>query len=158
MSRSGLFKMFAGAAFLALVLTLACEAPKARNHARSAGGVVIDSAPADSSTRMRIARVGAGTYIGEILSGPDRDSLLTRWPDRNGKSLRVWIQQPRITDFDSTFIPIVRDAFTAWTQAGVPLTFSFVSDSAKADVHLTWIHHFKDPVSGKTLWIHDDNG
>jgi predicted Zn-dependent protease len=158
MSRSRRFTISVSTAFLALILTLGCSRPEARNHTRSAGGVVIDSTSLDSSTRMRITRMEAGTYIGDILSSPDRDSLLTRWPDRNGRSLRVWIQHSRITDFDSSFVPIVRSAFAAWTQAGVPITFSFVSDSAKADVHLTWVHRFKESASGKTLWVHDGTG
>src|SRR5215467_13413281 len=41
-------------------------------------------------TRRRIRDGQAGTYIGDVLAG--RDSSLSRWPDRRGIPLTVWIQ------------------------------------------------------------------
>jgi len=34
--------------------------------------------------------------------------------------------------------------------------FEFVADSASAEVHVDWTDHFDTPISGKTLWAHDD--
>jgi hypothetical protein len=51
----------------------------------------------------------------------------------------------------------VRDAFEDWSTTGIPLAFTFVSDSVSADVHVTWIDHFDESISGKTLWAHDDD-
>jgi hypothetical protein len=42
-------------------------------------------------------------------------------------------------------------------STGIPLSFKFVTDSAKADVHVTWIDRFDEQISGKTLWAHDED-
>jgi hypothetical protein len=118
-----------------------------------------DAAPGrDLEEVRRMLRLnGVGTYINELLV--ERDSSLTRWPDRRVKPLRVWVQ-PASTqpDFDSTYVPIVRDAFATWSQTGIPVRFNFVVDSSRADVHVTWIDRFTETISGKTLWAHDDDG
>jgi len=49
----------------------------------------------------------------------------------------------------------VREAFEEWQQLGIPVRFTFVVDSAAADVHVSWIDHFVEPISGKTLWARD---
>ena len=38
------------------------------------------------------------------------------------------------------------------------MRFTFVQDSARADVHVTWIDRFNETISGKTLWARDENG
>ena len=105
--------------------------------------------------RHLLAMSSEGTYIGEILA--ERDSAITRWPDRRANPLRVWVQPTTsLRDFSPDFVPLVRDAFTTWTETGVPLSFTFVLDSSTADVRVTWIDHFNEPISGKTLWSHDE--
>lgn len=105
--------------------------------------------------RKRLERSAAGTYIGEVLAA--HDSALARWPDRRGDPLRVWIQpMTRIRDWSPASVSIVREAFLEWTDTGIPLAFSFVLDSASADVRVTWTDRFSEPISGKTLWSHDD--
>jgi hypothetical protein len=116
--------------------------------------------PSDEDDRLeakRRLRDGAeGTYIGEILA--ERDSALARWPDRPSKPLSVWIQRrSRITDFSLSYADRVRDAFTQWDRLGLPMRFSFVDDSTRAEVHVTWIDHFDQPISGRTRWGRDDN-
>ena len=93
--------------------------------------------------------------IGEVLAA--HDSALARWPDRGALPLRVWIQpMARVRDWTPNHVAIVRDAFIEWGESGVPLAFSFVLDSASADVHVSWIDRFNEPISGKTLWSHDN--
>lgn len=138
----------------------------ARGVARAAASVSgLDSAFVAGDSRMkdleevrRLLRMNSdGTYIGELLI--ERDSSLTRWPDRRVKPLRVWVQPTsRHPDFDSTYVPIVRDAFATWSATGIPMRFTYVLDSARADVHVTWVDRFKETISGKTLWAHDDDG
>jgi hypothetical protein len=113
--------------------------------------------PLDAADVRRRLREGArGTYIHELLLG--RDSALTRWPDRLRRPLRVWVAPG---DPEVGWIPVfndqVRAAFTNWTDAGVPLRFAFVHDSAGADIHVTWVDRFAEPISGKTLWARDDH-
>ena len=96
----------------------------------------------------------AGTYIGEILT--ERDSTIVRWPDRTSHPLRVWVQSgDRIAGWDPAYVNQVRNAFTTWESVGIPVLYTFVLDSSDADVRVTWIDHFTDPISGRTLWGRD---
>lgn len=108
-----------------------------------------------ADVRSRLELSSAGTYIDEVLAA--HDSALARWPERGGQPLHVWIQPvARLRDWSPVAVSIVRDAFIEWSESGIPLTFSFVLDSASADVHVSWIDRFNEPISGKTLWSHDN--
>jgi predicted Zn-dependent protease len=104
----------------------------------------------------RLSQNEAGTYIGDILLA--RDSNVARWPDRTSHPLRVWVQAlPALADWNPAYPGQVRDAFSTWEAAGAPVPFTFVVDSAAADVHVTWVDHFEEQISGKTMWARDDN-
>jgi hypothetical protein len=147
--------------------TLAPESvPRARDSETSTGeeaspGLVRSSrepAPVRdlAEIRRRMLQNEAGTYIGDILLA--RDSNIARWPDRTSRPLRVWIQPTDTAhDWNPANVPQVRDAFTTWQAAGSPVPFTFVSDSTSADVHVTWVDHFEEQISGKTMWARDEN-
>lgn len=102
----------------------------------------------------RIRENAAGTYIHEILV--ERDSSLARWPERRVNPLRVWVGTGiGLKNWDSTHARRVRDAFVEWSTSGIPVRFTFVTDSADADIHVTWTEQFTDAISGKTLWARD---
>ena len=127
-----------------------------RDHAHA---VAVELSPARSmgrdEVRRRLASNEEGTYIGELLL--DRDSALTRWPDRDMRPLRVWIGSAEgMVGWNDEYREQVRVAFDTWQNAGIPMRFTFVRDSVGADVHVTWIDRFTDPISGKTLWSRDD--
>jgi hypothetical protein len=108
------------------------------------------------ATRERIRQGAPGTYINEILQ--QRDSAIARWPDRLVQPVRVWVGGGAgVADWKSDFQYRVYDAFDEWSSLGIPVRFTFVSDSAGADVKVSWIDHFADPISGKTLWARDRN-
>lgn len=108
-----------------------------------------------AEVRNRLELSSAGTYIGEVLAA--HDSSLARWPDRGAQPLRVWIQPvAQLRHWSPAAVDIVRDAFIEWGESGIPLNFSFVFDSASADVRVMWIDRFNEAISGKTLWSHDD--
>jgi hypothetical protein len=105
--------------------------------------------------KRRLELSALSTYLGEVLSA--HDSSLARWGDRGNNPLRIWIQPvARIPDWKPSLPPLVREAFLDWGEAGIPLNFAFVADSGNADVHVTWINRFSEPISGKTLWTHDE--
>jgi hypothetical protein len=105
--------------------------------------------------RQRVKDGEAGTYIGDILR--ERDSALVRWPDRTGNPLTVWIQPSSgVTDFTREYVSRVQVAFESWDALQLPVRFAFVADSAAADVHVNWIDHFNEPISGRTRWARDD--
>ena len=65
--------------------------------------------------------------------------------------------RPHPVVFDVAYPELVRNAFEEWMSTGIPLVFTFVRDSARADIHVTWIDRFTEQISGKTLWAHDDD-
>lgn len=110
----------------------------------------------DREFARRAIRIGEqGTYISEILRA--RDSVLARWPDRRGKPLRAWIQMASpVFEWHGGFVEQVRAAFEAWDELRLPVRFEIVTDSSKADVHVTWIDRFKEPISGRTRWTRNE--
>ncbi|HEY9228654.1 MAG TPA: matrixin family metalloprotease [Gemmatimonadaceae bacterium] len=117
-------------------------------------------AAARSETRakaLRKVRAGAsGTYIGEILA--ERDSSIARWATRRRVPLTVWIQpKSNVADFAPAYVDQVRQAFEAWDALDLPVRFTFVRDSTRAEVHVKWIDRFTAPISGRTRWSRDDD-
>jgi hypothetical protein len=109
-----------------------------------------------ADVRRRVRSEQAGTYIADILL--ERDSALARWPDRRGVPLTVWIQPAsNVRDFSTSFVARVRAAFEEWDGLHLPVHFTFVEDSSDADVHVSWIDRFRDPISGRTRWARDDS-
>jgi predicted Zn-dependent protease len=109
-----------------------------------------------SDIRDRIRRGEQGTYISEILAS--RDSSLARWPDRISRPIRVWVGSGHnLRGWDESYVGRVREAFDEWTKVGLPLAFTFVVDSAGAEVRVIWVDQFNDAISGKTLWARDRN-
>jgi len=130
------------------------EAPAVSAPSRKAAAPD-DRLPDAEDVKRRLVREGARTYLGEVLAA--HDSSLARWADRRSEPLKVWIQpSARISDWTPALPPLVREAFVDWGEAGVPLNFTFVPDSASANVRVTWIDRFTEPISGKTLWTHDE--
>jgi predicted Zn-dependent protease len=113
------------------------------------------TAPNAAAVRAELRAGAAGTYIADILR--ERDSSLSRWPDRDDTPLAVWIQPSSdVEDFAPEYVEGVREAFDAWASVDIPVQFAFVDDSAQADVHVRWIDHFDEPISGRTRWSRDD--
>lgn len=109
-----------------------------------------------AEVRRRLSESSNGTYIGEMLA--ERDSALARWPDRHGKPLSIWIQPTTdIADWHDAYAEGVRQAVRSWDSLALPVRLAFSSDSAHADVHVTFIDHFEEPISGRTRWARDDD-
>ncbi len=103
-----------------------------------------------------LASRSAGTYLGEMIVA--RDSMNVRWPDRRHEPMRVWVQESALAGFDASWPGLVRGAFTAWADAGVPIYFSFTPDSARAEIRVTWVDRFESRMTGRTHWAHDQHG
>lgn len=106
--------------------------------------------------QRRLTSGEAGTYIREILL--QRDDNIARWPDRQMEPLRVWVQPTStLPDFQAGFPARAREAFERWTHVGVPVFYTFVTDSASADIPVTWIDRFDMPITGRTRWTRDQH-
>jgi predicted Zn-dependent protease len=62
-----------------------------------------------------------------------------------------------VKDYTPSYGASVRDAFEEWGALHLPIRFRFVDDSATAEVHVNWIDHFNEPISGRTRWTRDDD-
>lgn len=138
----------------------AAATPSPRASARAitvADGNVDDGdGPRDNEAiRREIRNRESGTYIAEMLAG--RDSALARWSDRGDDPVRVWIRSSSaIPRWTPEHAQEVRLAFREWNVVGLPVQFSFVPDSADAEVHVTWTSRFDEPISGRTRWARND--
>jgi hypothetical protein len=119
---------------------------------------VIDSADANAERiAYTLATRSEGTYLPELLDA--HDGWNYRWPDRRGEPMRIWVQEPRDnTAYDPTWATLVRESFSVWDGLGLPLTFTFTLDSARAEVHVTWVDRFAERMTGRTQWQNDANG
>lgn len=93
----------------------------------------------DLATMQERLREGApGTYIMHMLTGRD---LLQRWPDRRAEPLRVWIQPTAsFPDWDPNYPLVAERALDEWQEAGFPIRFDRVRDSATADIQILFVH------------------
>lgn len=153
----------ASALLLALVPLASSVRPPRAYTSVASGGVVAKAlarrergtAHERAAVRRRLAERGQGTYIAEMLA--ERDSSLARWPDRGGAPLAVWVQaRSSVPEWSSNYVEEVRRAFRQWDGLRLPIRFVFTSDSASADVHVTFIDHFDEEISGRTKWARDD--
>lgn len=141
-------------AYLAPSAAAVVAARSTASRARSEPSTVRDPRLPSLALRQRIAQGDAGTYIDEILAS--RDSALTRWPDRTTRPLRVFLSAGDTLDgWRPEFLPAVRDAFDTWVATGIPVRFTYVLDSASADVQVRFEARLPGNISGRTVWTRD---
>lgn len=138
------------------VPALAAATARHGEEVRVPGRVSMARPPADAeAARQRLSSGMDGTYIDELLAA--RDSAIVRWPERVTRPLRVFVREGRALEaWNPDFLPAVRDAFDRWTQAGVPVRFAFVRDSASADIGVHFVAAFANGISGRTVWSRDE--
>lgn len=81
-----------------------------------------------------------------------------RWPDRTDDVIRVWVQPLSSVPEHPDWVQAVREGFDAWADIGLPVSFTFVADSTRAEVHVVWVERFEARMTGRTDWQHDDDG
>jgi hypothetical protein len=108
--------------------------------------------------RRRLESGGPGTYIADMLA--ERDSLLTRWPDRIVEPIRVWVQRTSTApDWNPDLARVARTAFDEWGAVGPPLRFMFIVDSTRADIRVSFADRLSDGNRlGVTTHTHDQSG
>ena len=97
-----------------------------------------------------------GTYLHELLEM--RAGWSYRWPDRRLEPMRVWIEPSSSVAYNTDYARAVEAAFHTWAGIGLPFVFTFVRDSSRAEVHVTWVERFEERMTGRTLWRHDQHG
>lgn len=114
-----------------------------------------------TSSPCTTARGTAGAWSDSLtyLSfDEDGTSAVRRWPD-DGLPVTVWIGESGGPRWRAAALRrIARDAFHAWTEAGVPERFIFVSDSANAMVHVVWRRQLPERRAGQVTRQTDSDG
>jgi hypothetical protein len=91
--------------------------------------------------RRRVYNLAVGTYVDDILA--EQDSAIYLWPERVTTALRVFIEPSSLVpDWSANYPTVAREVFGEWSEAGFPLTFAFIFDSASADIRIRWIDRF----------------
>jgi predicted Zn-dependent protease len=136
---------FAGATVIAV----------SEDEPRAASGILATAnRPAQHGTRVR-TRPRHPSYLGELLL--HHDSVVMRWPERIAHPIAVWVREDAaLPDWNPAVVNEVREALDEWEATGIPVRFTFIDDSASADVRITWVDRFREPVSGRTFWARDD--
>lgn len=116
---------------------------------RALGMLKREVGPADAQKtspaelRRRVANLASGTYVDDILA--EQDSALYRWPERLHDAVRVYIEpSSEVAGWDPGYPAMAQAVFDEWGLAGFPLRFSFVYDSAQADMSIRWRDRFPD--------------
>lgn len=102
-----------------------------------------------------------GTYILEMLA--QQGDTLVRWPDRLNQPLRVWIQpDAAFPDWDPSYAVVAERAFEEWQQAGFPIQFDRMRDSAGTDIRIVFVHQMppeeQDRRIGVARRVRDQDG
>jgi len=139
-------------------------APAPRSGAATQGSDAAASGPgyydllARAETRRRIRQSAGVTYLNEIVAA-SQDSSLHRWDNRVSEPVRVYLGPDTVANFQPAFLDAVRTAFQRWGGTGVPVRFTFVSDSLdNAEVRFRWLKKFATERTGQTDVTWDADG
>ena len=87
----------------------------------------------------RLREGAPGTYILEMLA--EQGDTLARWPERMNEPIRVWIQpHAEIPDWNRAYPVVAERAFEEWREAGFPVQFNRMRDSAGTDIKILFVH------------------
>lgn len=100
------------------------------------------------AARQRLTLAGPTTYLDSLLA--TTDSVIRRWPDRDGAPLRVAVIEGGPDGYEPRMAEFVRQAFDAWQEAGAGVRFVPAADTIRADVVVRWIDRFEYDRAGQT--------
>jgi predicted Zn-dependent protease len=108
------------------------------------------------AARQQLSRSARSTYLDSLIISTD--SVVRRWPDRNGAPLRVAIIEGGPATYQSRMAGYLMEALGRWEGAGAGLRFTTVSDTSTADIMVRWIDHFEFDRAGQTDLTWDQAG
>ena len=124
-------------------------------HVAAANTSTIDRL-ARLAARQHLSREAGRTYLDSLIASTD--SLVRRWPDRNGASLKVCVIEGGSSDYRPRMAGFVQDALSRWENTGMGVRFIPISDSTDADIVVHWIDHFDFERAGQTDLTWDQAG
>jgi len=133
----------------------AAPPPAAPAPAPAAGTPTLDRL-ARLAVRRQLIGAADRTYLDSLIA--TTDSVVRRWPDRNGAPLKVVLIEGSPTGYIPHMGALVRQALSRWIDAGVGVTFSETRDTAGADIVVRWIDRFDIDRAGQTDLTWDQAG
>ena len=101
--------------------------------------------------RHRVDNLKPGTYIDEIILA--QDSALYRWQESAINRVRVFVEPTSsAAGWEPAYPDLARSAFAEWSEAGFPLQFTFLYDTAGADIRIRWRERFP-PEEGQRIGV-----
>ena len=133
--------------------------PSATPTSTSAGQVVVP--PAERLVRLAVLRQlseeGRDTYLDSMLQSTD--SVVRRWPDRNGRPLRFAFARDGFPpEYAPKMAEAARDAFRIWQEVAPGFSFVELPDTAGADITVRWVDRFEYDRVGQTDLAWDQYG
>ena len=108
------------------------------------------SVPPDQ-LRRRVDNLKSGTYIDDVILA--QDSALYRWPERADNAVQVYVEPwSAAAGWDSAYVALARTALWDWNDAGFPMRFNLIYDSASADIRIRWKERFP-PEEGQRIGV-----
>jgi hypothetical protein len=108
------------------------------------------------AARQQLSREGTLTYLDSLIISTD--SVVRRWPDRQGIPLRVSAVEGSPVGYQPRMFGFVREAFNLWEGTGMGVHFVIVPDTSAADIVVHWIDHFDFDRAGQTDLTWDQGG
>jgi hypothetical protein len=136
-------------------LRAAATAPALGAPAPGTGTPTLDRL-ARLAARQQLSRASGSTYLDSLIISTD--SVVRRWPDRNGKPLRVAIIEGGPASYEPRMAGYLLKALERWEAADAGVRFTTVADTAGADILVRWIDHFDFDRAGQTDLTWDQAG
>ncbi len=121
----------------------------------SAGTPTLDRL-ARLAARQQLSRAAESTYLDSLIISTD--SVVRRWPGRNGRPLRVAIIEGGPATYEPRMAGYLMRALERWEEAGAGVRFVTVADTGSADILVRWIDHFDFDRAGQTDLTWDQAG
>ena len=101
--------------------------------------------------RHRVENLKPGTYIDDVILA--QDSALYRWPERAVNAVQVYVEPwSRAAGWDTAYVELAHAALAEWSDAGFPIRFNYLYDSASADIRIRWKERFA-PEEGQRIGV-----
>jgi Matrixin len=108
------------------------------------------------AARQQLSRSAGLTYLDSLILSTD--SVVRRWPDRNGVPLRVAIIEGGPPGYQPRMAGYVREALDKWEGSGAGVRFIPTADTLNAEILVHWIDHFDFDRAGQTDLTWDQAG
>ncbi|HEX6433124.1 MAG TPA: matrixin family metalloprotease [Gemmatimonadales bacterium] len=108
------------------------------------------------AARQQLSQAAGSTYLDSLILSTD--SVVRRWPDRNGQPLRVAIIEGGPPTYEPRMAGFLMKALERWEEAGAGVRFATVGDTTSADILVRWIDHFDFDRAGQTDLTWDQAG